>query len=434
MGCDKCDDLKEELKDLKDEFKDYKKMADGIEKDLEKQIKSLERENEKFLGKFNDAQERAEKKTLEARKAEAELRAAEQARDDLKKQITKLQQRITELEVENEGALNSKRNNDAAIEELTYRSQVLEEKVVLLAIEKQELKEREAEEIEAMRSRMAEAEEEISVLRLRNERTGSGFNSAKDAKDTPGQKFFSVNNFDNKETNKNHPSGQKGITQNITIFRQRNFSRGDVISTENISRPEISSFNSPHKDSVPNCSHDDDKDPISINELGGLDDINEELKVSDVELDQSMEKHIDHSENEDLKHKEEQKNETHNSEIIQTDQTEEKNNEDLDTAIRKESSEAKLEQPIEEVKKDDAGGQCLTTNASEPSVTVFEQPESQQVQNSELSLPQNDKNQNSNDHQATRSSIKAKEEDETQISPGKECTLADISQKEVARE
>ena len=428
MGCDKCDDLKEELKDLKDEFKDYKKMADGIEKDLEKQIKSLEKENEKLLGKLNDAQERAEKKTLEARKAEADLRVAEQARDDFKKQITKLQQKITELEVENEGALNSKRNNDAAIEELTYRSQVLEEKVVLLAIEKQELKEREAEEIETMRSRMAEAEEEISILRLRNERAGSGFNSAKDTKDAPGHKFFSVNNFDNRDINRNHPSGQKGITQNITIFRQRNFIRGDVISTENISRPEISSFNSPHKENGPNTTHDDDKDPISINELGGLEDINEELKMSDVELDQSMEKHIDHSENED-KLNTEKENLTN-----QKEQPKEETKEVTDAFIEKNTTEVKSSLLYEEPQKNDIESQCLATNSNEPTVAVIEKKESQQDKNLEDPSSIIEKTQNLNDQQHTQNSIKEKEEDHAHLSSGNEFTIPEISQKEVDRE
>lgn len=423
MGCDKCDDLKEELKDLKDEFKDYKKMADGIEKDLEKQIKTLEKENEKLLGKLNDAQERAEKKTLEARKADADLRVAEQARDDLKKQITKLQQKITELEVENEGALNSKRNNDAAIEELTYRSQVLEEKVVLLAIEKQELKEREAEEIETMRSRMAEAEEEISILRLRNERAGSGFNSAKDTKDALGHKFFSVNNFDNRDSNKNHLSGQKGITQNITIFRQRNFIRGDVISTENISRPEISSFNSLHKENGAITTHDD-KDPISINELGGLEDINEELKMSDVELDQSMEKLIDHSEDED---------QINTDKEIKTNQKEQPK-EETHLLIEKDNTEVKSDILNEEPEKNDIEGQCLATNLNEPAVAVIENKESQQDENLENPSSIIEKTQNLNDQQHPQISIKEKKEDHAHLSSGNECTIPEVSQKEVSRE
>jgi hypothetical protein len=133
-------------------------------REQERQIAKLTKANlelKEELGKVEA------KFATETRVFEYKLNQLEEQQNEQRKKAERIQKQLTSVEIENENHESQNRIKEEIIRDLTYQTTVLHEKMTMLQLESEEVKNMTQEETERLREQLKETEEELLALKKR---------------------------------------------------------------------------------------------------------------------------------------------------------------------------------------------------------------------------------------------------------------------------
>jgi hypothetical protein len=131
-------------------------------KEQETQIEHLTREN---LELKEQVEALKAKSAQDTRIFDHKLRELEEEKNKIKLRADRIQRQLTQVEIENETHQSQNRIKEEIIRDLTYKTSVLNEKMTMIQVESEETKNMGQEEVERMRERLHETEEELLALK-----------------------------------------------------------------------------------------------------------------------------------------------------------------------------------------------------------------------------------------------------------------------------
>ncbi len=129
------------------------------------EIKDLETENLKLENKVIELKEQL--KGVQ-RKSQMKIKMLMEEKDIHQIKSSKFKTQLTHLEIENESHNNRNRINEEIIKELRENGDNLFEKMTILQMESEQIKNQDAERLQRMKEKLKETEEEMLVLKKKS--------------------------------------------------------------------------------------------------------------------------------------------------------------------------------------------------------------------------------------------------------------------------
>ncbi len=136
---------------------------------MEQMIQEQESQIEKLMRENLELKEKVEnisiKTSQEIRILEHKLREAEEEKNNFKAKADRVQKQLINMEIENETHQSQNRIKEEIIRELQYKTSNLHEKMTMIQVETEEVKNVGQEETERLREQLKETEEELISLK-----------------------------------------------------------------------------------------------------------------------------------------------------------------------------------------------------------------------------------------------------------------------------
>jgi hypothetical protein len=140
---------------------------------MEKLIGEQEKQIESYMRENLDIKEELEnlktKTKTEIRILEHKLREVDGENKELKTKAERIRKQLTLMEIENETHQSQNRIKEEIIKNLNYKTSNLNEKLTMLQVETEEIKNLEQEEVEHLREHLKETEEELMALKKKSQ-------------------------------------------------------------------------------------------------------------------------------------------------------------------------------------------------------------------------------------------------------------------------